>query len=159
MDLFETIQTRRSIRKYTSDPIPDRKADQQRQMELFMQLYNQILSEEFVWNYRIVMAYEADGYDGWENLPPDIADKRTHVHGLLAYLCVVVNKGYIDIEFVDDIITIRIIEFWEKFRPNILEWRIRHQDPTGGDDLEQAYLKLKQRRDQYVALVRQRQNT
>ena len=114
------------------------------------------MTEDFIRNFREVMSYDIHDFDEWLKLPPAIADKRDHIHGLLAYICVVINKGLIDINLVDDIIAVRVIQYWEKSAPFILEWRTRFNDPTGGDDLEQAYRKLKQRRDRYIALARQR---
>lgn len=91
--------------------VTSRKADQQRQMELFTQLYNQILTEDFIRNFREVMSYDIDDFDEWLNLPPTVADKRDHIHGLLAYICVVINKGLIAINLVDDIIAVRVIQY------------------------------------------------
>jgi hypothetical protein len=69
----------------------------------------------------------------------------SHVTRLLSYICVGINRGYIDLEIVDDIIANRIIEYWEKYSFYHIGIREHSQDPTLGDDIEAAYNLLKPR--------------
>ena len=141
----------------------NRRAEEQRQMQLFTQLYDHLLTEQYAQNFRDVIMYEFKDYDDWlqqwtkRELP--LSGKIGSIHRLLAYLCVVINKGLIDIELVDDIIARPIIQYWEKIEVFTMEQRKRLQDPTLGDDLEIAYHKLKQRRAQQIALARKQQAT
>jgi hypothetical protein len=139
--------------------VSSRKADQQRQMELFTQLYSHVVTEQFSRNFRQVMTHEVKDVDDWMNMPPEMLDKGDNIHRLIVYMCVVINKGLIDIELVDDLIARRVIDYWKKIKPFTMENRRRYQDPTLGDDIEAAYRKLKRRRDQQVAIALQQQAT
>ena len=140
-----------------------REASRQRQMQLFTEIYGQILTENFAQHFEEVLNREAtdfEDFDAWIRFlasNPKIAGQESYINRLIAYLCVVINKGLIDIDLVDDIIAWPVIQYWDRIQPWYQEWRKRSQDPTLGDDIEAAYLKLKQRRDQQVALALKQQ--
>ena len=142
--------------------VTGRKADQQRQMELFTQIYDHIVTDNFSQQFQEVMNRKVLDYDEWEQLRtsnPEVAAQEGYINRLIVYLCVVVNKELIDINLIDDLIAMPIIWYWDRMKPFYLEWRKRSHDPTLGDDIEAAYHTLKQRRDQQVALARQQQTT
>ena len=145
--------------------ISSRKADQQRQMELFTEIYGQVLTDNFAQHFAEVLnrkAADFEDFDTWMEFvasDPKITGQESYINRLIAYLCVVINKGLIDIDLVDDIIAEPVIQYWDRVQRWFQEWRKRRQDPTLGDDIEAAYHKLKRRRDQQVALALQQQTT
>jgi hypothetical protein len=135
--------------------ISRRKADQQRQMELFTQLYDDIVSEQFAENFLRVMTHEFRDFDDYveKRSNPDvpISAKLASVHRLIAYLCVTINKELIDIDLVDDLIVDPVIQYWEKIESFTNEARTRSQDYTIGYELEVAYKVLKRRKELEIA--------
>jgi hypothetical protein len=141
--------------------ISSRRADQQRQMQLFTQIYSHFLDQDFARNWDNAMLVSkidnfkelSDKMLSQTNREPLIA--FSHVGRLIAYACVGINRGIIDVDIVDDLIANRIIEYWDKYSYVSEGMREAAQDPTLGDDIEAAYSLLKQRRQQRIALARQ----
>ena len=79
----------------------------------------------------------------------------SHASRLIAYVSVGINRGFIDVDLVDDLIANRIIEYWEKYRFYHVAIREHAHDPTLGDDIEAAYNLLKPRRQQRIAQAQQ----
>lgn len=139
--------------------LSSRKADQQRQMELFTRLYDDIVTEQFAENFLKVMMNEFRDFDDWveKHSSPEvpISAKLGSVHRLIVYLCVNINKGLIDIDLVDDLIAHPVVQYWEKVEAFTKEARKRSQDYTLGYDIEVAYKILKKRKEQEVAIALQ----
>ena len=139
--------------------VSSRKADQQRQMELFTRLYDDIVTEQFAENFLEVMTNEFRDFDDWvekhSNPALPISAKLGSIHRLIVYFYVNINKGLIDIDLVDDLIAHPVIQYWEKVESFTKEARKRSQDYTLGYDIETAYNVLKKRKELEVAIAPQ----
>jgi hypothetical protein len=144
--------------------ISSRRAEQQRQMQLFTQIYSHFLHKDFAENWdRIMYVLKTENWAEIEHIMSqsnrESAIAFGHVGRLIGYACVGINRGVIDIDIVDDLIANRIIEYWEKYGFLTAGLREAQQDPTLGDDVEAAYKLLKTRRQQRIALALQQQTT
>jgi hypothetical protein len=139
----------------------NRRAEKQRQMQLFTDIYSHFLQEDFAKNWDTVMnVLKVSNFKEMMEQMESQTDREAfiaggHVGRLIAYVCVGINRGYIDIDIVDDLIANRIIEYWEKYSFFSVGMREHSQDPTLGDDFEAAYNLLKTRRLQRIALAKQ----
>ena len=140
----------------------NRKAEQQRQMQIFTQLYDYFVDKEFSRDYKewLDMFEWTNVDDYWQkyrianktNL--DDAAQHERLRRVLAYFSVALNRGLLDIELVDDLVAGPIIQWWEKMKPMYLEMRKQH--PLVGDDMEAAYNLLIKRRQQELELTQSR---
>jgi hypothetical protein len=96
-----------------------REASRQRQMQLFTESYGQILTENFAQRFDEILhrkATDFEDFDTWMEFltsNPKIAGQEGYINRLIAYLCVVINKGFIDIDLVDDLIAVPVIQYWD----------------------------------------------
>lgn len=128
-------------------------------MDLFTRIYDHIVTETFSQHFQDVMNRKPIKYEAGREIQlsnPDVASQEGYINRLIVYVCVVINKGLIDIELVDDLIAMPIIQYWDRVEPWYREWRKESQDPTLGDDIEAAYHRLKQRREHQVTVAKQR---
>lgn len=141
--------------------LASRRTEKQRQMQLFTNIYSHFLTEDFSKNWDLLMNVHKAGtfQEMMEQLKSqtnrEFAIAGNHVGRLIAYVSVGINRGFIDLEVIDDLIANRIIEYWEKWHFWSIGMREYAQDPTLGDDVESAYNLLKARRQQRIALAQQ----
>jgi hypothetical protein len=139
----------------------NRRAEKQRQMQLFTDIYSHFLHEDFTKNWdHLMYVSKWDNFQEMMEQATSQTDREpiiafAHAARLIAYVCVGINRGFIDLDIVDDLIANRIIEYWEKYRFYHVAVREHAQDPTLGDDIEAAYNLLKPRRQQRIALAQQ----
>jgi len=116
-----------------------RNQNRTRQAQLFMQVYSKWTDNEFNENYNSIMNREWQDFDEWRqkygrvNNPKENAIDKT-VGQYFEGIGILVKKGLIDIELVDDMMSGLILGWWEKNKsriievreywnaPNILEW-------------------------------------
>jgi hypothetical protein len=143
----------------------NKRAEKQRQMQLFTDIYSHFLQEDFSKNWDSLMYVSK--FNNFKEMLEQLETQTdreaiiagNHVGRLIAYVCVGINRGLIDLEVVDDLIANRIIEYWEKYSFWSIGMREHAQDPTLGDDIEAAYNLLIKRRQQRIALAQQQTTT
>ena len=143
--------------------LSNRKAEEQRQMQIFTQLYDYFVDKEFSQDYKEWYdIFEWTDYDDYMQRygianPSNLEDAAKHerLRRVLAYFSVAVNRGLLDVELVDDLVAAPLMRWWEKMKPMYLEGQ--KQYPTFGDDMEAAYnLLTKRLRQQELALSQTR---
>jgi hypothetical protein len=140
--------------------ISSRRANKQRKMQLFTQIYGHFLERDFAkdWDSITVMA-NWDDYDDFQAQNTAQADRErfialNHVARLLSYVSVGINRNVIDLDVVDDLIAKRLIEFWEKYSYIYYGRRNDLNDPSIGDDVEAVYDLLKEKHQQQITSVK-----
>jgi hypothetical protein len=118
----------------------------------YMQIYNRWNSKELLHAYgQVRYTYQwTDFTDSWKKYGPDVNPEayvnimllRTFFEGL----GVLVKKELIDITLIEDLLSERIIWYWEKALEPVLEdIRKLANDPTQADHVEYLYHELKHR--------------
>ncbi len=130
-----------------------------RQTQLFMEIYKTWASKEFQRDLeQMRYVWEFDGYDdsfykyGVENNPDDHAiwDQAVMWHEGLGVL---VRKGLIDPEIVDDLMGGHILHFWGRFGSLIQEFRERMDAPLAWKEIDYLYDVIKEIRDRKLASI------
>jgi hypothetical protein len=119
-----------------------------RQMDLFMRLYSAFTSKELTEATLVISSLEIRSYD-------DFAEKYgilraqepvwTALHMTINYLNEVgmlLHRGFIDIESVDELFSYRIAFLWEKLKPLIEGWR-KQLNPQVAEWFEYLYNEMK----------------
>lgn len=146
--------------------LSNRRAEEQRQTQLLMQIYSQWNTKSFQQQYGRVRYYYANpdllgSYQDWEKLmglEPNqpfwttLDDKNldaySDVNSMSEFfegIGVLVKRKLIDIDVVEDLLANRIIWWWEFFRPISKGARIIVDDPKLHDHVEYLYNIMKQR--------------
>ena len=89
-------------------------------MDLFTRIYDHIVTETFSQHFQDVMNRKPIKYEAGREIQlsnPDVASQEGYINRLIVYVCVVINKGLIDIELVDDLIAMPIIQYWDRVEP------------------------------------------
>ena len=130
-----------------------------RQTHLFMEIYKIYASKEFQRDLeQMKYVWKFEGYDdffdkyGVENNPDAHAiwDHAVKWHDGLGLL---VRKGLIDPESVNDLMGRHILEFWRLFGPLILEFRERRDAPLRGNAIEYLHDAIKEIRDRKLSTL------
>jgi len=121
-----------------------------RQMDLFMRLYSAFTSKELTEAGLVIMSLEIKDYD-------DIVEKYgmphagepvwTALYMVINYLNEVgmlLHRGFIDVESVDELFGYRVAYFWEKLKPLIEGWR-KQLNPQVAKWFEYLYNEMKKR--------------
>jgi hypothetical protein len=122
-----------------------------RQAQLYMPIYNRWNSKEIVHAYGQVryMYQWTDVSDFESKYNPDVNPEYYAHYALLSTffegLGVLVAKGLIDISLIEDLLSQRVIWYWEHMKPIMLEARRRLNDPTQYDHVEYLYNEMKRR--------------
>jgi hypothetical protein len=128
-----------------------------RQTQLFMDIYKTWASKEFQRDLeQMRYIWEFDGFDdffekyGVENNPEDHAiwDQAVMWHEGLGVL---LRKGLIDPELVDDLMGGHITFFWRRYGPIILEFRDRHNAPLAWKDIDYLHDAIKEIRERKLS--------
>ena len=106
--------------------ISNRRAEQQRQTQLFMDLYNRWNTKEVSQQYgRIRFQYHIENYDdyihliGYEDERLDNVEAFSDFHNLAQFfegIGVLVRRQLIDIDLVEDLLSRRVIWWWEMYQ-------------------------------------------
>ena len=112
-----------------------------RQAQLFMQLYQDLLSENNMRSLLDLLNMEWDNYDDFElklgsDNNPDSFVKRTSFWFRLNGIGALLKDGLLDPEKVFDLLGTWIIWMWMKWEPIILELRIRYKQPETYSNFE-----------------------
>ena len=129
------------------------KAQQQsvetRQSQILMSIYQNMSTPEYqkAW-YEIVMVWKWKDYDDFMNKygpfkNNDANAKRASIGMNIEGIGVLVKRGLIDVRMVDDMMSIYIIGYWEKFESVIREWRRIYDVPTSHEHAEYLYNEVK----------------
>lgn len=117
-----------------------------RQAQLFMQIFSQWNSMEMGRNYQRIMEYEWKDYDDYlEKINTDL-DSRTGFRTVARFfegLGVLINRGLIDVAFVDDLMSGATMRYWEKMAPMVKEARVRENWPQLLEWIEYLYNQIK----------------
>jgi hypothetical protein len=105
-----------------------------RQAQLFMNIYTQVYSLEF-WNHfrEVREEWEWEDYDDWYDKYESVPEKQNIFNAVGSYfegMGVLVKRNFIDVTFVDDLLSGPLMSLWQKFEPIILEERRRKNVPT-----------------------------
>lgn len=124
-----------------------------RQAELFAHIYDRWTDTEFAKHYYTVR-WEVG--EQWKTLSVDEQDQlieEMHKQGLTSShlliqfyegIGVLVQEGLINVTLVKNLLSHRIIWFWETFGDSLIREREQFQDPTHHDSLEYLYNVMKQ---------------
>jgi hypothetical protein len=126
-----------------------------RQAQLFMQIYNRWNSKEMTTAYeKLRFVYKKEEWDamlenmlnGKNRFDLDQVSTRQMFATFFEGLGMLVKRGLIDVEMVEDLLSNRVIWYWETHvQPYADNVRERLNDPTMYDSLEHLYSMLKQR--------------
>ena len=125
------------------------KAQQQnvetRQAQLFLQLYSNYYSKDFVAAINKLNKMEYKGYDEfWEKYgnveSAQVWDLLSHYFEGAAVL---VKKGLIDPSLISDLVSEEFFDYWEWVRPFVMEYRARTNHPKTCENQEYLYDLLK----------------
>lgn len=124
-----------------------------RQAQLFMQVYNRLTAKDMTAAYGLVRYQYPKEWDtveeGFSRVVDDfdveMYSNNQILHNFYEGLGVLVKKGLIDIELVEDLFSKRIIWHWEHHAPAFLHARKILDDPTQYDGIEYLYNLMKQR--------------
>jgi hypothetical protein len=105
-----------------------------RQAQLFMNIYTQVYSLEF-WNHfrEVSQEWDWEDYDDWYDKYESVPEKQNIFNAVGSYfegMGVLVKRNFIDVTFVDDLLSGPLMSLWQKFEPVILEERRRKNAPT-----------------------------
>jgi hypothetical protein len=126
-----------------------------RQMDLIMRLYSAFASKEFTEAGLVVTSLEIRGYDDFVEkfgMPSAEEPVWTALYMGINYLNEVgmlLHRGFIDIESVDELFGYRVAVFWEKLKPLIEGWR-KQLNPQVAKWFEYLYNEMKKREQRGV---------
>jgi hypothetical protein len=120
------------------------KAQQQsaetRQAQLFMQIFNRYQDEQFWNSYRTVLGGNWKSYDDWRrDMVGPFGTTFFIVGSYLEGIGVLVRRGLVSIDMVNDILGGPTVMFWNKIGEYAIEHRLKGGYPEFGHDLEFLY--------------------
>ena len=124
-----------------------------RQMDLFMRLYSTFTSKELTEASLVITSLEIRSYDDFVEKYGILRAQEpvwTALYMVINYLNEVgmlLHRGFIDIESVDELFGYRIAFFWEKLKPLIEGWR-KQLNPQVAEWFEYLYNEMKKREQQ-----------
>ncbi len=118
-----------------------RNSNRTRAAQLFMSLHSEMSSMEGVSRFADTMYMEWDDYADFERKYGSDNNPKAYLQRITLWNAynnygVLLKKGLIDPEMVYDATGSFIIMFWEKWRPIIMEQRIRYMGPNYLEHLE-----------------------
>ena len=132
--------------------VSNRRAEEQRQMQLFTQVYDRVIEKAFTEQYTAITELwqwkDDEDFDQKYMLPANVDAYNTLLSYMrfLSYVSVIVNRGLIAFDLVDDLLAIPIIQYWEKYEAQIKRYRIRTKQPELWDDIETLYNRVRKQR-------------
>lgn len=128
----------------------NRRADEQRQMELISQIYERIQDRDFTEDWaEIIFQWEFTDYEEYQPKYSiatgqlDAFVKFSRVSRFLNHVCELIDTGIIDMKFVSEQLAQMVIRFYEKFEPVIKGARIAFNNPIMYDEIESVYPRLR----------------
>jgi len=120
-----------------------------RQAQLFMQIYDKFNDKEFVkdWtNFVLIQDFDnfqdyMDKYGFRNNI--DAWSTRVSLSDYFEGIGVLINRKLIDPTLVDDLMSVNVIRFWEKWGPIVEEYRKDFDLPQLGEWQEYLYNRIK----------------
>jgi len=149
--VFYHIMTLNNTRK---SQLLTQKAQEQaletRQAQLFMNLYEVYRSIEFRRLYYEIRGWSWTNPEEWRekySIPnnPEAASKFFSVMGYFEGMGLLVKKGLVDVEMVDELLKILVYGIWEQYRDIVFETRQRMKLPHYLANYEYLYDELKER--------------
>jgi hypothetical protein len=122
-----------------------------RQAQLFMRIYNRWTSKEMTSAYGLVRwlyTWETPNEAFEKYMPKTDADAYSNhqiLHNFYEGLGVLVKRGLIDINLVEDLFSQRIVWHWERFEKLFLRAREITGDYSQYDSMEYLYHEMKHR--------------
>jgi len=113
-----------------------------RQAQLFMQIYSGFTDREMNRMQFEFQTWEWDDYDDWERKYESNVDALSLRATIGAYyegMGVLIKRGLIDPNLVDDLMSTPILMYWRKFEPVIKEARRRSGYPQRAEYQEYLY--------------------
>jgi len=124
-----------------------------RQAQLFMEIYNEYRNKEFQRNISsIYNIWEWEGYDDFQEKYGRSTNSEAYssfasVNSYFEGMGLLVQRGYIDPQLVEDLLGGAIIRYWERIRPLTMERRERRDWPELCEWFEHLYDVIKTIRD------------
>jgi hypothetical protein len=134
----------------------NRQANVQRQTQLFMDLYNRWNTKQFAQIYG-TLRYQHKSYEDFQQLWEQYGDYKSDLNDVDQYsdyqtfatffegIGVLVRRGLIDIDLVEDLFANRIIWWWETWQPISDDARKATGDPKLHDHTLFLYNEMKKR--------------
>ena len=119
-----------------------------RQAQMFMDLYKQFTDPDFVKRKRRVANFEFTDYEDFDMKygPESNSDEYDDHFSVAAFyegIGILVKRGLIDPELIDDIMSNDVMTFWGKYRDIFYELRRKYNDPTSAEHVEYLYESVK----------------
>jgi len=127
-----------------------RNSNKARQAQVYVQIWNQFSSPEYLERYFNCLNRKWDDYEDYVQKYGSLRatdtreySKSISVGTYLEGVGVLLKNGFIDIEPVVDLLGTTILEFWEKMGPLMKEYRVRNNSPRAYLYAEYLYDKAK----------------
>jgi hypothetical protein len=118
-----------------------------RQAQLFMDIYGHFRDPEFQMAYQDIMhKWKWEDYDEYVEKycqVDDVGVKKFFYHRFYSGIAILVAKGSIDTELLNELVGGNVTVVWEKFKPMIERRRIDLNQPLLWKDIEFLYNKFK----------------
>jgi len=121
-----------------------------RQMDLFMRLYSTFTSKEFTEAGLVIISLEIRDYNDFVEkygMPHAEEPVWTALYMSINYfneVGMLLHRGFIDIESVDELFGYRVAFFWEKLKP-LIEGMRKQLNPRVSEWFEYLYNEMKRR--------------
>jgi hypothetical protein len=122
-----------------------------RQAQLFMNIYSQINSNDAIHNEFEMMNIELKTADDYHELYND-KTKYTAINWFMTYfegMGVLVRQGLVDIDLVSQMLSGNIIWFWERYRDAFNDCRVKYNWPRWMIESEYLYDRVKEHMNHY----------
>lgn len=143
--VFYHIMTLRNTRKNQELTLKaQEQALETRQAQLFMHIYSNWYNIDFWEKWENVMQFDYRGYDDAnERLTPEIKLSARSLFAFFEGLGVLVKRGLIGPELIDDLMSAMIVSFWDKWKDFYIEYRVRRNAPMVAEWIEYLYNVIK----------------
>jgi hypothetical protein len=127
-----------------------------RQMDLFMRLYSAFTSKELTEASLVITSLEIRSYDDFVEKYGALSAEKPVWTALNMVIDgfngvgMLLHRGFIDIESVDDLFGYRVAFFWEKLKP-LIEWWREQVSPQFARWFEYLYNEMKEREQKLQA--------
>jgi hypothetical protein len=120
-----------------------------RQAQLFMQIHSKWSDIAYKTEARKLLHWEFTDVDDYLEIytGPDNLEYEGSITAINTYLegvAVLMDRKLIDASMVDELMSGYVIQYWEKFRPKMIELRKRHNYPHLSEWVEYLYNAIKE---------------
>ncbi len=119
-----------------------------RQTDMVMRLYSTFGSKEFQKAYQKWQYLEFEDFEDFLKKGQSDSEVRTTMYSVGTFfegIGVLLHRKLVDIDLVDDLLTIPTIETWKRFEPLIATMRVHYNRPEAWEWFEYLYNELKKR--------------